>query len=411
MKPVAAAVSTGGGGWDPTESIRNVLDGVPGQPPAEPPTPEPPAVPAEPPAPAAPPAVTRDEPAADVSPDLLTSAVPEGLIPGAAKPVTPVAPVSAAPADDDEPDPEEIVRGSAKGKNAWSKIKAEKKQLSQKAKELEQKLKDAEARLSTADQAKPPEMQQLLELQKQVAEYEDRIGQLDITQSREFKTRYDYPIERSIKRGEAILQRAGLQQADASALMGKLLDADAATVSELIADQPLPVQGSLFSLVTDVAEMRSDRESAVKNWRETRPALKEAETRNNEIVLAQNIENDTSEAVQQALKEGNFMYTRGDHMPADWNAAVDERILMIKGILRTSKAPEMVKWVAEGVTAKDLREMLAKEHARANQLAQELNARANLRPRLSGRDSSVPAPAGRSIQPMTPESVVGGLFK
>lgn len=405
MKPVVSSAADEGTQWDPTSSIMGVLNGsadgaaAPAAAAAEPVVLIPP-----PPVGAAPAAAA--EQGEDTGSKAPASAIPAGLIPGAKAP-EPV--VVAEPAE--EADPPEITNGSPKGKHAWTTIKAEKKELAAKLKLAEQKLKDAEARMSTADQTKPPEAQVLIDLQKQVQEYEDKVGKMDITQSRAFRTRFDLPIERTFKRGEAILQRAGLQQAEASSLMKKLVEADAHQASELIADQPLPVQGALFTLTTEFSEMVTEREDAIKNWRQTNPALKETEARNQEITLAQNIEQDTSEAIQQALKEGNFMYTQNTTMPAEWNAGVDQRVNLVKGILRTAKPAELVKWVAEGVTAKDLRDMLAKEHDRANQLSAELNARANLRPRINGRGDGPPPPPSKEIQPLSPESVVAGLFR
>lgn len=401
-KPVATNVSDASSDrWDPTDSIMAVVN-----------EPTPDDAPAAAPAQAQAQAPAR-EPVQQAAPtnepedfEIPASAIPANIIPG----VTPQTPAQPAqPAESSEPEePSDVKSGDPKARHAWSKTKAQLKEQEKAIKEYEQKVKDLEGRLANVDQNKPPEMQKLLELEQKNKEYEERIGQLDITQTREFKTRFDLPIERTLKKGEATLIRAGVPQAEAATLMRKLVAANAEQTGELIADLPNVVQGALYNITTDFSQMVSEREDAIKNWRETRPALQEQSARNQEITLAEDIEKDTSEAVQQALKEGNWMFAQNDQ-PA-WNADVANRVNMVKGILRTAKSAELVKWVAEGVTAKATRDLLIKEHERANKLAAELAARTNARPRLGGGNSE-PAPRSAPVRSaQSPESVVDALF-
>lgn len=403
------------GTWDPLPSLMNVLGDNP--PPKPAPKNDQPAGPIIPPPPSSrqqvqPAAQPAAEPAEKPAMEPIASFIPDGLIPGAAaKKEEPPNELPDVKPEDPEDFPAEVERGGQKARSAWTGIKKENKELAQKVKEYEQKMKDLEARASQADGAKPPEAQVLVDLQKKVAEYEDRVGKLDITQSRDFQTRFDLPIERSLKRGEALLQRAGVSPEDSQKLMQQMLKADAHQVQELIADQPIPLQGALFNLTTEIGQMFVDREEAIKNWKQTKAAMTETSVREQEITLAQNIEQDTSEAVQQAIKEGNFMYAQGPNMPKEWNEGVANRVNAVKGILRMAKPAELVKWVAEGVVAKDLRAMLAQEHARANQLAQELSTRANMRPRLGGNpppSNATPSDAG--VKPMDPRDLAAKLF-
>jgi len=408
------------GTWDPTNIMMNVLGDNP------PPKPTPKVENQGPNIIPPPPAQRQQKVEAPVIPpppeesetppaETMASMIPDGLIPGTTpqKPAeTSEIPAVAPEAPDKDEFPEEVEKQGPKARSAWSGIKKENKELSQKVKDYEQKVKDLEARVSQADGTKPPEAQVLVELQKKVAEYEDKLGKLDITQSRDFKTRFDLPIETSLKRGAAVLQRSGMAPEDAKNLMQQLIKADAHQAQELIADQPLPVQGALFNLTTEVGQMIADREDAIANWQQTRAAMTETAVREQEITLAQNIEQDTSEAIQQALKEGNFMYAQGPNMPEDWNKGVEQRVNAVKGILRMAKPAELVKWVAEGVVAKDLRAMLAQEHARANQLSQELSTRVNMRPRIGGQ--TPPAQqrqVDNTVKPMDPRDLVNTLWK
>lgn len=408
--------TNGGGVWDPLPSMMSVLGDNPPPKPAEKAAaaagpsliPPPPAARQQKqPDPVIPPPVD-DEPS-----DHVESMIPEGLFPKTNQQETPAD--NDIPAVTPEPQeltefPDEVERSGPKAKSAWSGIKKENKELSQKVKDYEQKVKDLEARAAQADGAKPPDAQALVDLQKKVTEYEDKIGKMDITQSRDFQTRFDLPIERSLKRGEAMLARSGMSPEDAKALMQQLIKADANHAQDLIADQPLPVQGALFNLTTEVGQMFNDRDEAIANWKQTRAAMTETSSREKEITLAQNIETDTAEAIQQALKEGNFMYAQGPNMPKEWNDGVANRINVVKGVLRMAKPAELVKWVAEGIVSKDLRAMLEQEHNRANQLAKELATRVNMRPRLSAQAPQGTPKADNTVKPMDPRDLATRLF-
>jgi hypothetical protein len=189
-----------------------------------------------------------------------------------------------------------------------------------------------------------------------------------------------------------------------------MADADARTASDLVSDQPTPVQAALFSLTTDLAQMKAERADAIANWKQTSLALRENESRSEEVDFNKNLEKDTSEAVALALAEGNYMYRQDDKMPAEWNEGVVKRIETVKGIIRTAKPAELVKWVVEGQTARELRDMLAKEHKRANDLAAELEARSSMRPSLGGGDGRRPPAGPEAPRARDPEKFAESLF-
>jgi uncharacterized protein YlxW (UPF0749 family) len=305
--------------------------------------------------------------------------------------------------DQDEEPPEPEDRMTPKAKNAWSKVKAEKK-------ELAQKVKDLETRLQQAEKNKPPEMDQLLQLQRRIDEYEDRIGQLDITQTRAFKDRYEAPKEQLRRRGMSVLLRAGNTQEQASGLVDMVLSAATQTeIEQVIADQPVAVQGALFTLSAEAADLEAQKSEAIRNWKDTRALLETQETRDKVIQLAENIETATKAAVAKAVQEGNWMFA---DVPgnAKWNQGVAERTRIVKGIMRSAKPEELVKWVVEGVTASTLRTAYLTERQRAEKFKAELAKRDAMSPRLGGGGDGAVAPASDRGKPQSIASVVNRIL-
>jgi len=403
MKPAVSAVSSGGGGsWNPDSLIGGIMNDMGGDPPTPTPDPAPaptltpaPAPAATPPAPAPAPAARPVPAAALASPN-----IPDGILPADDTPP----PQASDPDPENDPEmPPEVKRGDVKAKNAWSQTKAEKKMLKEKVRELEAKLAER------SEQAKPPEMQKLLELQTQVEQYEQRLGQLDLTQTRNFKTRFEIPMERTAARAVAILQKSGFTPDEAKELSTRMMTATAQELQQMVSDQPVPVQGALYNLVGEFEQLSKDRQEAIDNWRQTKQAMEYESTVDQEISLAKNIEQDTSTAVQAAIQAGNWMYSSTNGKTPEWDQAVQARVETVKGLLRTATQADLVKYVVEGITARPLRELLIKEKQRADQMAGELQRRQQLRQPVGG-GAPAAAPSQGSVKAQSPEEFIGATF-
>jgi hypothetical protein len=309
-----------------------------------------------------------------------------------------VAPVEPPEVDDaDEP----------RAKNAWQRIKQEKKELQTRVKALETEVERAKA-------AKPPEVDELIQMRKQMDAYEDRIGQLDITQTKAFKAQFDEQLNAVGNKGMSILQRAGMEKDQARALLVRVLDPQlsAQKMEALVSDQPMSVQGALLGVATEYADVLTRRDAAVTNWRDTKAALAAAETRDADIKLTVNVEADAETGVTQAVKDGNWLFTRasGDSAEAKaWNEQVDTRMKLVKTLLRSASRADLAKWVFEGVTARETRELFTKAVEERNDLLAKFNGVVARTPGLGANGNPGAGGSGAEHKPVNPESVIAGL--
>ena len=309
--------------------------------------------------------------------------------------------------DVDEGEPPEI-KDSPKAKNSWQKIKQEKK-------ELQAKLEAAQRDLEAAKGAKPPEMEQFIAMQRKLQEAEDRIGKLDITQSAAFKQKYDAPLDLCKRKAMGVLLRFGVEKEAAETLAKQVLDPklDARALEQLVADQPIAVQGALFTVATEYQQAVEARDAAITDWKNEKAALQANETIEKDVKLAQNVEAETQSATQKALEAGNWLYAEVPGNKA-WNDAVNERVKAVKAIMRGSSREDIARWVVEGVTAKQTRDLFLRARSEFNELKKQFEAVVGRAPRLGGGaapDKPGSRPAARPSVPQgrSPEEVWDSL--
>lgn len=333
-------------------------------------------------APAAPAPDPLPNPVLEAPPKAPPKAAPEpepepevGLVPDdvLAAPEPEVTPVIDGDDDDAAPDPTD-----PKANTAWQQVKREKRELRDQLKASQQEVE----RLRTTAL---PEMEEVNLLRTQIQEYEGKIGQYDLASTKQFKNRFDAPMESAKQRSVSTLTRAGRDPEDAKELVQKIFAASGEELNQLLNDEPYSLQGPLMSLAVEYGELSKQRDDALAHWQQTKAAVVTQASRDQEISLAENIERDAAVAVQQALKEGNWMFARSKDNQ-EWNAQVDQRMLAVKGILRSAKPDELVKWVMEGITAQPTRELFKMAQAKYAKTKAELDRLVGATPRIRGGD-------------------------
>ena len=286
--------------------------------------------------------------------------------------------------EDDDYEPPEV-KGDTKAAHAWKSVKQERKQLRDKVKELEAAL---ESKPRPEEQRSPEEVETL---RKQVETLEQKLGEYDLASTSSFKQQYEQPLTQVVKRGANILVRSGKSAEEASSVMAKITDPTLTLdqIQDVIADEPIAVQGALMTAVSEFGELAERRAEALKHWNETKAALKDQETRETEVKLAQDVDQATQTALQKVLEEGNWMYASGDN--PEWNAQVQERVTAAKGILRTGSREELVKYVLEGIAAHPLRQMFEETYQLAESRKAELDKVVGRQPGYRG-PAEDPAP-------------------
>jgi len=318
------------------------------------------------------------------------------------------------PEEDDDYTPPEA-QGDTKAAHAWKSVKQERKQLKAENAELAEKISALEAKLSEAppqeDTSKSTE--ELATLREQVVTLENKLGEYDLSSTSSFKQKFDQPLSQIAKRGVSMLTRTGMEVDEAGKLMSDITDPSRSMeeIQDLIADHPLAVQGALMNVVSEFGELAERRTEALSHWKETKAALKDSESRESEVELFQDIEQNTQSALASLLEEGNWMYAEGDN--EDWNAQVSERVQAAKGVLRSASREDLVKYVLEGVAARPLRQMFEETHRISEQRKAELDRIVGSQPGFRGSpDAGKPKDpaAAKKGTPQQPGDVINSLF-
>ena len=308
-------------------------------------------------------------------------------------------PTVVTPAADEGPDapiPAEIA-SNPKANHTFVELRAENKRLKAEAKAL------ADQVLAAKTQATTTPSDEVAQIKAKNEALEARIGQLDLSQSEPFKKTYDTPIAQAMQEGIQMLVRVGQDPTAARDLIIKAARLKGDELNNLMEDLPRAVQPAVLATSTKVSTLASAREQALSKWKESRAAIDVTESRNKAAQLSQNIERDTATAIDRVVKDGNALFDKNakgipEEARGTWQGKVQERIDAVKGILRQAASPQgndtdLVRYIADGVTAPELRTNLAKAVAHIRKLEGELRERNNLTPRFNGGGSTTTTPA------------------
>ena len=301
-------------------------------------------------------------------------------------------------------------------KNAWAQIKAEKKALKEQLAAREAEILAAKQQLAAVQ--KPPEIEEIAKMKQQIEQYEDRLGQLDITQSATFQKTYDAPLNMLFDRGMRMLVKTGMDPNEARKLAISAIDPQIKTNerADMISEQPVAVQGALMNIFEEIVDVQNARAEAIKNWKETSAAMKDQEGRTSMADMSKSIVTDTEQAVDALKAEGNWLYMESQKPEhAEWNRQVQERVRAVHGILKTAKPADLVKYVADGVTARSFRDMYLKERSRADQLAKAFAERFGVIPGVGSGSGISPsddvvAKKADKAKPISPGDFLSSMF-
>ena len=334
----------------------------------------------------------------------------ESLVPGDVLPepeAEVVQPPPPAPPEQEEQEPPELA-DNPKARNAWTKSKQERKQLKSEIETLKAQLEEARKTPPVA----PAEIEELRKAAAEKAQLEERLGKLDISQSVEFRKQYDLPINTVYQKTLAALIQAGKRPDDAKALIGKIIKPgnDASTIQDLVMDEAPMLQGVLYQNGLEMIELQKRRAGAVQNWKATKSQLREEEQRSAQAALQTQMEGAVSTAIDTLRTEGSWAF-KVSATNQKWNAEVEQRVEVAKGILKSAPPEVLAKYVADGVAAKAYREYGVALAAQNRKLRAELTMLTGSRPGLSSRRPDTPPPPKKLVGPVKPETYLDGLFQ
>jgi len=303
--------------------------------------------------------------------------------------------------EDIAPPPE--TRNDPKAANAWAKARQNEKRLAAELKaatarlaQMQTSAQALETELSAAKEVNP---EIVAELQRKLEDAEDRIGQLDLAQSRSFRSSYDDKLNDLYMRGVAMLQRVGGKTAeDAQALMTKLVQSEGngEKIQDLLMEESPALQGTLLQSTMDIMDLATRRAQRIKEWRDTKAQLATEEIKTRTAETIQDTIKRTDKAVQDLVTENSWLFVTSPS-DEDWNAQREDLVRAGRAVLREGNGDKIAKLVLEGLAASQYRTWGEAEHARAEQLQGEMDARLKARPGLGGATPS-DAPASAVVK-------------
>lgn len=289
-------------------------------------------------------------------------------------------------AETQEPIPPEVAQRGKKGVDAWTAAKREAKQFKQQAEELSAKLKEMETNSASSKDLEEIKAR-YEESEKNRIALEERVGQLDIAYSSQFKETYDKPISSVFSKSVKLLMNEGLDQTAARDIVTRAMAPNNTPdqIQEIVQDFPVAIQGALYQNSLEMIEGQKRRMSALKDWKASKAALAEQAEREEEARVSEIISENVDSAIDTIRNEGSWLYHTSDTDEA-WNEKVGERVNAVKGILKTATPDILAKYVADGIVSRTYRQLYEKQLAISNKLKRELQMSASTRPGLGGRE-------------------------
>lgn len=326
-------------------------------------------------------------------------------IQGMLKAATPGAPTPPAPAEPEVEYTPPEAREEGAARNAWTKTKAENKALRASDAQKAAKIAELETKLAAQPAVDPKVVTELETAKQQILDYENQIGQIEITRSKAFKQKYDAKIQNL--RAKAVDDVATLSERskeDAVAMMQALEQAPTiADAKEMLSGEGQAVQGAALLALVEIQRELKVREAAIADWRNTKPAVETELDRETTGERLKTIVDQTSAALQVLAKppeeqgEGSWLLM---DQPDDveWTARRQGILSTARAELRDGK--NIPKLVLEGVAARYYREFGEAQYARAQELEAHLARRNRATPRVDGGDASG-RPDGQPAAPAT----------
>lgn len=292
-----------------------------------------------------------------------------------------------------------------KQRDAFAKERAAHKEARQRLQELTAKVNELSSKAQDAEQVS--ELRKQLEAKDNEAKKAiEELSRIDLSRSPEFKKQYDDKLNQIGQRMIQTLVTEGVDQAQATTLVRSLVAEKKPSAREYALDEAVPsVKGTVLALLNQFDEVAQSRGAALEKAKETAAAISEAESRARLAAMAGKIDQVSEKAAQEAAALGSPFYKE---VPGndEWNAAVAERKQALKGLLLSSDPEKLAPFVAEGLTAAEMRRRYVEQNKRLKALEQEYRDVVGQAPNLGQiQPGQTPPPAKKQTRIDGPESI------
>ena len=273
--------------------------------------------------------------------------------------------------------------------HAFAASRAEARSYRKLAEQFREQLEAERAKAAGGSEKEAQLAREINEWQQKYAGLEDRLGKLDLSQSREFREKYDAPLSAIHDEISKVLVANGVQQADAAAKAEEIMLADDPT--ELIGGLMPTAQGMVMYKLKDAQALWTQRNQALEEWRSTQKGLEEVSVRDNFVASAQRRADLADRAFERLAKIApTVQWSDPEYLPRR-----DEAIARAKAWYQQAPDDQVAAAAMEGFMAPFAYEEIQK-------LTQQVN---DLKSQIAGRTrmSSPPvAPYYKSVAPVPP---------
>ena len=302
----------------------------------------------------------------------------------------------------DESIPDHVAKKGEASIQTWKQLRAELDSERQRREDIERDRVAKETELSELQEKlkNVPQEGKYQELEAKVKEYEDRLGQMDITTSKVFKEQYDDPINAVFSKVVRTFMKSGQSQdqalASARSVFKPGMDSPEA-LERALPDASSVVIGAVSTILEDLGDLSRRREEALTNWRQTKEAASMEESRRTSSEIGAQLTRVAQSGFESATKDGSWLYKEGED--EKWNAAVKARKDAAMGYLRAGKPEDLARLVAEGIVSPVYRKSYEQLKVAYDDLKAKYEGNVVRRPSLTGRApaSGDPAPATEKI--------------
>lgn len=250
---------------------------------------------------------------------------------------------------------------------------------------LKTELEEARASQNKAD---PDEVNKLKsEIDEMRNYYENEMGKRDITKTRAFYDKYDGKLNTILGRSvKTMMQHGGLSEEDAKAVAQRAFVMNFQQRQRYLMDEVPELHSVIANMYLQADDIKTERQEAIENWRETQAALKETEVRTQKSQSVKQLDQTLSSVTEELANLGNEYYIKSkgtSPQSVQWNQAVDERLLGVKRILLEGDQTELARYVADGMTTRMTREAQSRLRQENSALKQEIQQLKAAKPKVN----------------------------
>lgn len=298
------------------------------------------------------------------------------------------APAEPKPEDDEPP----------KDGHKWAELRNQLKEYQKKVSELEK------------NNTIAPEKEK--EYQDRISQLEDKLGQFSVAETTAFKEQHDVPIQQRYARAVRVLEQTGeFNREQAEKIVEKASRLKFQDRQRYLMDEAPELNGVLGNLFLDIDERVEARAEAIRNHRATHKELEEMAVRKSQVESVRSVEQHLAKSFEELEAEGNFFFkeSKGQAPTSQaWNREIQDRKAAIKALMLKNDSAQIAKYVADGFTARLLREDYRKLRAENAALKKQNESMKASSPRLSSS-----GPAGNRATKIEGDStadMLGSIF-